>query len=100
MQYQNNINNLKINNLWQKNFFRAGSKNPLAYHYYDPEKVILGKKMKDWFKFAMAWWHTLCAEGADQFGEGTKTFPWNESSDPMQAAKDKVDAGFEFMSKM
>ena len=81
-------------------FEGAGSKNPLAYHYYDPEKVILGKKMKDWFKFAMAWWHTLCAEGADQFGEGTKTFPWNESSDPMQAAKDKVDAGFEFMSKM
>ena len=44
------------------------SKNPLAYRYYDAEKVIMGKKMKDWLKFAMAWWHTLCAEGGDQFG--------------------------------
>ena len=41
------------------------SKNPMAYRFYDPEKVVAGKKMKDWFKFAMAWWHTLCAEGAD-----------------------------------
>ena len=76
------------------------SKNPLAYRYYDAEKVVLGKKMKDWFKFAMAWWHTLCAEGADQFGPGTKSFPWNTAECPMQAAKDKVDAGFEFMTKM
>lgn len=51
------------------------SKNPLAYRYYDAEKVVLGKKMKDWLKFAMAWWHTLCAEGGDQFGGGTKKFP-------------------------
>jgi len=76
------------------------SRNPLAFRYYDAEKVVLGKKMKDWFKFAMAWWHTLCAEGADQFGGGTKTFPWNEAACPIQAAKDKVDAGFEFMQKM
>ena len=76
------------------------SRNPMAFRYYDAEKVVLGKKMKDWFKFAMAWWHTLCAEGADQFGGGTKTFPWNAEACPMQAAKDKVDAGFEFMQKM
>ena len=76
------------------------SRNPMAFRYYDAEKVVLGKKMKDWFKFAMAWWHTLCAEGADQFGGGTKTFPWNAPACPMQAAKDKVDAGFEFMQKM
>ena len=76
------------------------SRNPLAYRYYDAEKVVLGKKMKDWFKFAMAWWHTLCAEGSDQFGPVTKAFPWNQATDPMQAAKDKVDAGFEFMTKM
>ena len=76
------------------------SRNPLAYRYYDAEKVILGKKMKDWFKFAMAWWHTLCAQGSDQFGGDTKSFPWNTSSDPIQAAKDKVDAAFEFMTKM
>ena len=76
------------------------SRNPMAFRYYDAEKVVLGKKMKDWFKFAMAWWHTLCAEGADQFGGGTKTFPWNAEACPMQAAKDKVDAGFEFMQMM
>ncbi len=76
------------------------SKNPLAFHYYDPEKVVAGKKMKDWLKFAMAWWHTLCAEGADQFGGGTKTFPWNDSDNPVERAKHKVDAGFEIMSKL
>ena len=76
------------------------SKNPLAYRYYDAEKVVLGKKMKDWFKFAMAWWHTLCAEGGDQFGGGTKKFPWNTATDPVQAAKDKADAGFEIMQKL
>ena len=76
------------------------SKNPMAFRYYDAEKVVLGKKMKDWLKFSMAWWHTLCAEGADQFGGGTKEFPWNVSTDPIQAAKDKLDAGFEFMQKI
>ena len=76
------------------------SKNPLAFHYYNPEKVVAGKPMKDWLKFAMAWWHTLCAEGADQFGGGTKTFPWNKAKDPVKAAKDKVDAGFEIMQKL
>ena len=75
------------------------SRNPLAFRYYDANKVVLGKKMSEWLKFSMAWWHTLCAEGADQFGGGTKTFPENEAADPLQAAKDKVDAGFEFMTK-
>ena len=75
------------------------SKNPLAYRYYDAEKVIMGKKMKDWLKFAMAWWHTLCAEGGDQFGGGTKKFPWNEG-DAMTVAKQKADAGFEIMQKL
>ncbi len=81
-------------------FEGAESKNPMAFHYYDPERVVMGKKMKDWLRFAMAWWHTLCAEGGDQFGPGTKTFPWNDSADPVEAAKHKVDAGFEFMQKM
>ena len=76
------------------------SKNPLAFRYYDAEKVVNGKKMKDWLKFAMAWWHTLCAEGSDPFGPGTKTFPWKSSADRIQAAKDKLDAGFEFMRKI
>ena len=81
-------------------FEGAESKNPMAFHYYDPERVVMGKKMKDWLRFAMAWWHTLCAEGSDQFGPGTKSFPWNDSADPVEAAKHKVDAGFEFMQKV
>ena len=76
------------------------SKNPMAFRYYDAKKVVLGKTMAEWLKFSMAWWHTHCAEGADQFGVGTKTFPWNGAACPIQAAKDKVDAGFEFMQKI
>ena len=76
------------------------SRNPLAFRYYDPKKVVLGKTMAEWLKFSMAWWHTLCAEGADQFGGGTKTYPWVGAACPVQAAKDKVDAGFEFMLKI
>ena len=76
------------------------SRNPMAFRYYDAKKVVLGKTMAEWLKFSMAWWHTLCAEGADQFGGGTKIFPWNGAACPIQAAKDKVDAGFEFMQKM
>lgn len=76
------------------------SKNPLAFRYYDPEKVVYGRKMKDWFKFSMAWWHTLCAEGGDPFGGGTKTFPWAAGSSALEIAKQKLDAGFEFMQKV
>ena len=76
------------------------SKNPMAFRYYNPEQVVAGRKMKDWLRFSMAWWHTLCAEGADQFGGGTKSFPWNESECALERAKAKMDAGFEFMQKM
>ena len=76
------------------------SRNPMAFRYYHANKVVLGKTLAEWLKFSMAWWHTLCAEGADQFGGGTKTFPWNGAACPVQAAKDKVDAGFEFMQKI
>ena len=76
------------------------SKNPMAFHYYNPEQVVAGRKMKDWLRFSMAWWHTLCAEGADQFGGGTKKFEWNESECALERAKAKMDAGFEFMQKM
>ena len=76
------------------------SKNPLAFHYYNPDQVVCGKPMKDWLKFAMAWWHTLCAEGSDQFGGPTKSFPWNDAKDPIAKAKQKVDAGFEIMQKL
>lgn len=87
-------------NIGKIKFEGADSKNPLAFRYYDAERVVMGKKMKDWLKFAMAWWHTLCAEGGDQFGGGTKSFPWNTNPDPVQAAKEKADAGFEIMQKL
>ena len=76
------------------------SDNPLAYKFYNPERVVAGKKLKDHFKFAMAYWHTLCNEGGDPFGSGTQVFPWNTSNDPVQRAKDKADAAFEFLEKM
>ena len=76
------------------------SKNPLAFRYYDAEKMVYGKKMKDWFKFSMAWWHTLCAEGSDPFGPGTKTFPWTAGDSALEVAKQRLDAGFEFMQKI
>lgn len=81
-------------------FEGPASKNPMAFHYYDAERVVAGKTMKDWMRFAMAWWHTLCAEGADQFGGGTKIFPWNDGQDALAIAKQKVDAGFEIMQKL
>ena len=76
------------------------SKNPLAFKYYNPEQIVAGKSMKDHFKFAVAYWHSFCGQGADPFGAGTQNFPWDESNDPFQAAKDKADAAFEFISKM
>ena len=76
------------------------SKNPMAFHYYNPEKVVYGKTMAEWFKFSMAWWHTLCADGGDPFGGQTQVHPWVGAADALQAAKDKMDAGFEFMSKI
>lgn len=76
------------------------SDNPLAFKYYDPEKMVAGKTMRDHFKFAIAYWHTFCGQGADPFGPGTQNFEWDQSSDPMQAAKDKADAAFEFITKM
>ena len=76
------------------------SKNPMAFHYYEPERMVHGKKMKDWLRFSMAWWHTLGADGSDQFGSGTKKFPWNEGSTALERAKSKMDAGFEIMQKI
>ena len=76
------------------------SHNPLAFHYYEPELIVLGKPMKDWLKFAMAWWHTLGQASGDQFGGQTRSYEWDKASDPLQRAKDKVDAGFEIMEKL
>lgn len=76
------------------------SDNPLAFKYYNPDQVVAGKTMREHFKFAIAYWHTFCGQGADPFGPGTQNFEWDQSADPIQAAKDKADAAFEFISKM
>lgn len=76
------------------------SKNPLAFKYYDENKVIAGKTMKEHLRFSVAYWHSFCADGSDPFGSGTLTFPWNSSSDPMTNAANKVDAAFEFFTKI
>ena len=76
------------------------SKNVLAFHYYEPERIVMGKKMKDWLRFAMAWWHTLGQASGDQFGGQTRTYEWDKAETAIQRAKDKMDAGFEFMDKL
>jgi xylose isomerase len=76
------------------------SDNPLAFKFYNPDHIVAGKTMRAHFKFAMAYWHTLCGTGGDPFGPGTKKFPWATNTDPIQAAKNKADAAFEFITKM
>ncbi len=76
------------------------SDNPLSFRFYDENKVVAGKTMKDHLRFAVCYWHTFCGTGGDPFGFGTKTFPWDSSSDAIQAAKDKMDAAFEFITKL
>ena len=76
------------------------SRNPLSFKFYNPEKMILGKPMKEHLPFAMAWWHNLCAEGADMFGCGTIDKTFGTTKGTMEHAKAKVDAGFEFMQKL
>ena len=76
------------------------SKNPLAYRFYDANKVVMGKKMKDWMRYAMAYWHTLCADGGDPFGGATIKHPWNVGENAIDRAKNKMDVAFEFMTKM
>lgn len=75
------------------------TKNELAFRYYNPDEVILGKPMKEHLRFAMSYWHTLTAGGNDQFGEGTIVREW-DSLEPMEKAKARVKAGFEIMEKL
>lgn len=76
------------------------SDNPLAFKFYDEKKMIGKKSMKDLLRFSVAYWHTFCSTSSDPFGVGTKIFPWNEKDDPMDMAKDKLDAAFEFATKI
>lgn len=82
------------------NFEGSKSQNPLAFKYYDAGKIVAGKKMKDHFRFAMAWWHNLCASGTDMFGRGTADKSFGAEPDTMEHAHAKVEAGFEFMQKL
>lgn len=76
------------------------SDNPLAFHHYDPDEVVLGKSMKEHLRFAACYWHNFCWDGTDVFGQGTFNRPWLQPGDPMQRAKQKADAAFEFFSKL
>ncbi|MFZ9981109.1 MAG: xylose isomerase [Cyclobacteriaceae bacterium] len=74
--------------------------NPLAFRWYDEKKVVAGKTMKEHLRFACAYWHSFCGNGSDPFGGPTHDFLWNRKADPVDRAKEKMDAAFEFMSKM
>lgn len=76
------------------------SDNPLAFRWYDENKIVGGKTMKESLRFACAYWHSFVGNGADPFGEPTHIFPWDEKSDPVERAKEKMDAAFEFITKM
>jgi xylose isomerase len=76
------------------------SKNPMAFKWYNPEQVIAGRTMKDYLRFAVAYWHTFCGTGGDPFGPGTQIFPWDEPKDVMEANLARMDAAFEFISKI
>jgi xylose isomerase len=95
--------------LGEKEFFKGigqikyeglHSDNPLSYRWYDESKIVAGKPMKDWLRFAVAYWHSFVGNGGDPFGEPTHIYPWNEKQDAVARAKDKADAAFEFITKL
>jgi xylose isomerase len=76
------------------------SKNPLSFKFYDPRKRVLGKTMRDHLRFAVAYWHSFCGTGSDPFGPGTRDFPWDSAASPMDRARRRLDAAFEFVTKL
>ena len=95
--------------LGEKEFFKGigqikyeglHSDNPLSYRWYDESKLVAGKPMKEWLRFAVAYWHSFVGNGGDPFGEPTHIYPWNEKQDAVARAKDKADAAFEFITKL
>jgi xylose isomerase len=87
-------------NISEITFEGRESDNPLAYNYYDEGRKIAGKTMKEFFRFAVAYWHSFCNTGADPFGVGPRPLPWDEGEDPLDRARQKMDAAFEFITKM
>ena len=81
-------------------FEGKGSRNPLAFKHYDPTKMVGDKTMREHLRFAVSYWHTFKGLGADPFGVGTAVRPWNVATDPMQIARDTMDAAFEFFTKL
>lgn len=86
-------------NIGKIKFEGASSKNPFAFHFYNPEEIVGGKTMKEQLKFAMSYWHTLCGDGTDMFGAGTADKSFGGKT-PMEISRNKVDAGFELMEKL
>ncbi|MHB1921665.1 MAG: xylose isomerase [Chitinophagaceae bacterium] len=76
------------------------SDNPMAFRWYDENKMVAGKTLKEHLRFAVCYWHTFCNTGGDPFGPGTKNFLWNSGQEPIQRAKDKMDAAFELITKL
>lgn len=76
------------------------SDNPLAFKHYNPDQIVAGKTMREHLRLAVAYWHSLCGQGGDPFGPGTKNFPWLQANEPLQQARDKMDAAFELITKL
>ena len=76
------------------------SKNHLAFKWYDEDRIVGGKTMKEYFRFAVAYWHSFCGTGGDPFGTGTRKLPWNKETDAISKGKAKMDAAFEFITKL
>jgi xylose isomerase len=89
-----------FSNISKTKYEGKDSTNPLAFKFYNAEEIIGGKPMKEHFRFAMSYWHTLSSEGTDQFGAGAWERPWKEINDPVELAKARAKAGFEFMQKL
>jgi len=87
-------------NISQIKYEGPGSDNPLAFRWYDEDKVVGGKTMKEYLRFASAYWHSFTGSGADPFGEPTHIFPWNDIEDPIERAYAKADVAFEFIDKL
>lgn len=92
MEYFKEISKIKYEGL--------ESNNPLAFRWYNPEQIVAGKTLKDHLRFAGAYWHSFVGNGSDPFGGPTHFFPWDTKSDAVERAKDKMDAAFEFLTKM
>jgi xylose isomerase len=92
MEFFNGIKKIK--------FEGSKSKNPLAFKYYNPDEIVLGKKMKDHLKFSMAYWHTFTYLGVDPFGKETMERPWDQGKDGLDKSKERIRAAFEFMEKL